>query len=274
MEKVEFITQKYQERYTLIGENGKPSNHVTEHQLKTMAKIPTLGFMLIGLGGENGTTVTAGILANKKKLVWQTKRGPAQATYYGSFTQSVTTKVGMKVKKDELGQPKIEDIYMGIKDLLPMVNPNDLVIGGWDINDADMYSATIAAKVLEPDMIAQLKTELSQIKPLAAVLNPAYVAPGQLERANNIKKGNNKELIVQVREDIAGFKKAHGLDKVVVMWTANTEKYYGRNIESLEELEKLIADGESLPASVLYGVAAIMEKAIFLNGSSQNTLHA
>lgn len=31
--------------------------------------------MLVGLGGNNGTTVTAGVLANKHKVTWNTKSG-------------------------------------------------------------------------------------------------------------------------------------------------------------------------------------------------------
>ena len=273
MEKQECIATKYSERYTLIGEDGKPTNKEVEHELKTVTKVPKLGFMIVGLGGENGTTVTAGILANQKKLKWLSKRGEAQAGYYGSFTQCVTTKVGLKAKKLETGDFKIEDVHMAIKDLLPMVNPNDLVIGGWDINNANMYEACLKAHVLEPDMIRQLEPELKAMTPLTAAFCVPYVAPAQLERANNIKKGTNKELVAQLREDISNFKKKNKLDKILVLWTSNTEKYYDNTIESIPELEKLIETNASLPASVLYVVAALKEKAIFINGSSQNTLH-
>jgi len=36
-----------------------------EYQFKTDAKVLKLGIMLVGWGCNNGTTVTAGILANK-----------------------------------------------------------------------------------------------------------------------------------------------------------------------------------------------------------------
>ncbi len=273
MEKSGCKISTYQERYTLIGEDGKPQNMVVSHELMTDLKVPKLGLMMVGLGGNNGTTVTSGILANKKKLAWETKRGEATANYYGSFTQCVTTKVGLRMKKDTAGNMTIEDVYMPIKDILPMVNPNDLVIGGWDISGLDMYNATKRAQVLEPDLIRQLKDDLSAIKPLPAVFNIAYVAPNQEQRADNIKKGTNVEKIEQLREDIRTFKTKNGLDKIVVLWTANTEKYYDKDIETLEELEKLIETNASLPPSVLYAVATLREHCVFLNGSPQNTLH-
>lgn len=40
---------------------------------KTQMKVPKVGVMLVGLGGNNGSTVAAGILANKHGLTWNTK---------------------------------------------------------------------------------------------------------------------------------------------------------------------------------------------------------
>jgi myo-inositol-1-phosphate synthase len=54
----------------------------------------------------------------------------------------------------------IEDVYMGIKDILPMVNPVDLEISGWDISGMNLYDSCKRAKVLEPDLIKQLKPYL------------------------------------------------------------------------------------------------------------------
>jgi len=70
------------------------------------------------------------------------------ANYFGSFTQSSTTRVGIRVQKD-----KLEDVFMTIKDLVPLVNPNDIEITGWDISDMDLYDACKRAQVLEPSLL-------------------------------------------------------------------------------------------------------------------------
>lgn len=44
-------------------------------------------------------------------------------------------------------------------------------------------------------------------------------------------------------------------------------------IETRAQLEERIANNDSLPSSVLYCVAAILEKVMYLNGSPQNTFH-
>lgn len=42
---------------------------------KTDCKVPRTGCMLVGWGGNNGSTLTASVMANKKRLEWRTKEG-------------------------------------------------------------------------------------------------------------------------------------------------------------------------------------------------------
>lgn len=57
-----------------------------KYTFKTEKKIPKLGLMLVGWGGNNGSTVTGGILANKHKIQWMNKRGLQKPNFYGSIT--------------------------------------------------------------------------------------------------------------------------------------------------------------------------------------------
>jgi myo-inositol-1-phosphate synthase len=52
----------------LIDDDNKVRNVTKDHTITTERNIPRLGVMLVGLGGNNGSTFVAGILANKKKL--------------------------------------------------------------------------------------------------------------------------------------------------------------------------------------------------------------
>ena len=67
--------------------------------------------------------------------------------------------------------------------------------------------------------------------------------------------GTNQELIEAVRSDIRDMKEK--TDKVVVLWTANTEMFLLPEINTIDDLETRIKDNIPLPASVLYCVAAI-----------------
>jgi myo-inositol-1-phosphate synthase len=224
--------------------------------------------MLVGLGGNNGSTFTAGVIANKKNLAWDTKQGEQKANFYGSFTQSATAHVGFAYDENS---GKLQDVFKPIKELLPMVNPVDFDICGWDISDANLYEAARRAHVLEPMLIEQLKVDLEKIKPMPAVLNPDFIASNQADRADNVRFGTNQELIDALRADIQECKKRN--DKVIVLWTANTEMFLLPEINALDDLEDRIKNNVPLPASVLYCVAAILEGITYLNGSPQNTFH-
>ena len=129
--------------------------------------------MLVGLGGNNGSTLVAGILANKKKLTWETKNGVANSNFFGSFTQSATVHVGFK-HDEKTGA--LSDVYKPVKEIVPMVDPCEFVIGGWDISKANLYDACKRSKVIEPDLIRQLKDDLKAIVPLPAALNGDFIA--------------------------------------------------------------------------------------------------
>ena len=63
------------------------------------------------------------------------------------------------------------------------------------------------------------------------------------------------------------------VDKVIILWTANTEQYLLPEIETIGELHKLVLKNHPLPSSVLYCMSAIEEQVLYLNGSPQNTFH-
>lgn len=249
----------------------------TDLTFKLDLKVPKVGILLVGLGGNNGTTFTAASIANKNNIEFQTREGPLKANYFGSVTQSSTIKLGVDAKG--------HDVYVPFNSLVPMVNPNDFVISGWDINDMDLYEGMNRAQVLEYDLREQLKPYMSKIKPMPSIYYPDFIALNQDNRANNCfnRKGKDGEVdtknkwehVEKIRSDIKSFKESNKLDKVLVLWTANTERYSdlieGVN-DTKENLIKAIKEGhEEVSASTVFAVASILEGAPYINGSPQNT---
>lgn len=63
----DYLVSKYSERFTLFSNDETSSKSmIKNHSIVTEKKIPKVGVMLVGLGGNNGSTFVAGILANKK----------------------------------------------------------------------------------------------------------------------------------------------------------------------------------------------------------------
>ncbi|KAI5291994.1 Myo-inositol-1-phosphate synthase [Ascosphaera acerosa] len=273
---VKYSDSEIKARYTyhttaVVAKDGqyvaKPKE--TVYDFKTERKVGKVGVMLVGWGGNNGTTVTAGILANRHKLTWETREGPRAANYYGSVVMSSTVKLGT----DEAGN----EINIPFRNLLPMVHPNDLAIGGWDISSVNLGDAMDRAAVLEPTLKALVRDEMSKMKPLPSIYYPDFIAANQGPRADNVLPGSvaTWEHVERIQQDIRDFKKANGLDKVIVLWTANTERYAdlitGVN-DTAENLLKAIKTGhEEVAPSTVFAVASILEGAPFINGSPQNT---
>ena len=59
----------------------------TQFRFRTRTEVPRTGLMLVGWGGNNGSTLTATIMANQRGLTWRTKEGEKKANYWGSITQ-------------------------------------------------------------------------------------------------------------------------------------------------------------------------------------------
>jgi myo-inositol-1-phosphate synthase len=84
------------------------------------------------------------------------------------LTQCATAHVGFKY--DEKTK-KLQDVYKPIKDIMPMANPIDFEISGWDISSKNLFEACKRAHVLEPSLVNAMKAELEAIKPLPSILN-------------------------------------------------------------------------------------------------------
>merc|ERR1719215_1206987 len=190
-----------------------------------------------------------------------------KANYFGSMTQSSTVKLGVS--------PDGKDVHVPLCNLLPMVKPNDLVIGGWDISSVSIGDAMKRAKVLDWSLQERLRPLMKDMIPLPSIYFPDFIAANQTERADNVLKGSKQEQLDRIRQDIREFKASRGLDKVVVLWTANTERFASVEKDlndTAADLLASIARGEQeISPSTCFAVATILEGCTYINGSPQNT---
>ncbi|RKO93527.1 hypothetical protein BDK51DRAFT_44710 [Blyttiomyces helicus] len=249
--------------------NGRVKVTPTEkvYHFKTARTVPRVGLMMVGWGGNNGSTLTASIIANRHNITWRTKEGVQAPNYYGSLTQSSTLKLGT----DANGA----DVNIPFNQILPMVHPNDLVLGGWDISKFNLAQSMERAQVLEYDLQRQVAEEMEKLVPLPSIYYPDYIAANQSDRADNVLAGSKQEHLEKIRKDIREFKAANNLDRVIVLWTANTERFSailpGVN-DTAENLLAAVKSGhEEVAPSTVFAIACILENTPFINGSPQNT---
>ncbi|CAB0013774.1 unnamed protein product [Nesidiocoris tenuis] len=164
-------------------------------------------------------------------------------------------------------------VYVPFKDLLPTVDPKDIIIDGWDISSADLNESVRRAAVLDVGLQDQLEPYLKFCKPKPSVYKEKFIALNQMGRADNLIEASDQKVLDQIREDIRQMKSK--ADTVVVVWTANTEclcPVLEGVHDTADNLLAAIANGhEDVSPSALFAVASILEKVPFINGSPQNT---
>lgn len=238
----------------------------TTYKFKTNRKAPKLGIMLVGLGGNNGTTLMGGVVANREGITWKTKEGVRAPDYFGSLTQSATCRVGA------VGG---EEVFTPFKSLLPMAEPNEIVFDGWDISSMNMADAMERAKVLDWDLQRQLTPHMKHLIPRKGIYDPKFIAANQEARADHCITGTKQQQMEQIKADIADFKETSGVDSIVVLWTANTERY-GEIANGLNDTEQTLRasiqnNEPEVSPSTLYALACVDSGVPFINGSPQNT---
>ena len=79
--------------------------------------------------------------------------------------------------------------------------------------------------MLDFELQRQLVPYMKEMTPLPGIYDESFIAANQEERANNLIKGSKSQQLEMVRQNIRDFKASTGVDRIVVLWTANTERY-------------------------------------------------
>ena len=211
-----------------------------------------LGILTPGMGAV-ATTLVAGVYA-----VLQGHGKPI-----GSLTQMGTIRLGKRTDKR----------VPLIKDFVSLTGLDDLVFGGWDIFEDDMYAAAVNAGVLERATLDRIRTELVNVKPMPAVFDQSYV---KRLSGTHVKTGKTKmDLADLLRKDIQTFKAEHKLSRLVMIWCASTEVYIEPSPVhlSLAAFEKGLKENDpTISPSMIYAYAALSEGVPFGNGAPNLTI--
>jgi myo-inositol-1-phosphate synthase len=211
-----------------------------------------LGVMTVGMGAV-ATTFIAGIMSIRKGL----------SKPIGSLTQMGSIRLGKRTeKKNPL-----------IKDFIELAGLDDLVFGGWDIFPDNAYEAAVKAGVLRREHLNPVRTKLAALKPWPAVFDQRYV---KNLHGDNVKKAATKyDYARLLMDDIQDFKKAHKLDRMVMIWCASTEIFLKREPvhETIKAFEKAMKGNHpSIAPSMIYAYAALQSGVPFANGAPNLTV--
>ena len=212
-------------------------------------KSPTgkLGVLLPGMGAVASTFI-AGIEAIKLNL----------AKPVGSMTEMGTIRLGKRT----------EDRVPRIREFVPLEELENLVFGGWDINEENLYEICIRSGVLENSLVEMVKPKLESIKVWPAVFDKKFVR--RLE-GDYVKSAKNKlELAEQIINDIQTFIDSNNTSSNVMIWCGSTEIFFKSSEvhSTLKKFEKGLANNDpAISPSMIYAYASLKSGIPFANGS-------
>lgn len=211
-----------------------------------------LGVLIPGLGAV-ATTLIAGVESVKKGL----------SQPVGALTQMGNIRLGKRT----------ENRYPKIKDFVPLAGLDDIVFGGWDIYEDNVFESAMNAKVLEPHHLLPIRAELEALKPMKAVFDPSFVK--NIDGKNVKQEATKWDLANALMEDMRDFKEANDCDRLVIVWCASTERYIepADVHETLDAFEAGLKNNDPrIAPSMIYAYAALRMEVPFANGAPNLTV--
>ena len=206
-----------------------------------------LGVLIPGMGAVASTFI-AGVEAIKQGI----------AKPIGSMTQMGTIRLG---KRTENRSPII-------KDFVPLFDFDNLVFGGWDINEENLYEIALRNGVLEKTLIDSVRKPLEDYTVMKGVFDKKYVK--KLDGDGVINGKNKMDLAKQIMDDIYSFNSENNVTDNVMIWCGSTEIFLEPSDvhSSLKKFEEgLKKNDPGIAPSMIYAYAALKMGIPYANGS-------
>jgi myo-inositol-1-phosphate synthase len=176
---------------------------------------------------------------------------------------ATTAVAGVELLK--VGASGVEGLPLAeVVDLVPYTS---LVFGGWDVDGDDLAKAAHVHRVLDARQIEAAGAALASITPWPAVADPEYCR--NAAGANVVPVGSVRGRVDRVREDLERFRSENGLDRVVVVNLASTERWPDLTLPALQDPEAFEAalddDDPVVSPSMVYAYAAIASDCPYVN---------
>ena len=187
-------------------------------------KADRLGVAVVGLGGAVATTVIAGIEMIKA------------------------------------GSNRFDGLPLADLSVPGMTEYRDLVFGGWDVHGDDLASAAETHSVLPKGLVADGAPALAGMRPWKAVASDRFCR--NIDGSHKYVASGHRDAVQRIADDLRTFKLENGVENVVVLNLASTERWPDLSNEtylSIDAFERgLDRDDEAIGPAMLYAYASIV----------------
>jgi myo-inositol-1-phosphate synthase len=169
----------------------------------------------------------------------------------------------------QMGQMRDADgTAVPFSEMVPLAGLDDLVFGGWDLLPDDAYAAARKARVLERDLLEELRPELETIRPWKGIFDPRFVR--RIEPTHCHAPMPHMKSVETVERDIARFRRSTGAERIVLLFSASTEAHSElcEIHDDRAAFEKALrANDPRISPGMIYAYAALRQGIPVLNGT-------
>jgi myo-inositol-1-phosphate synthase len=154
-----------------------------------------VGVVIIGVNGAVATTLIAGVEL---------------------MIRGLAPRLGMVTERTDARVTELTSLL----DFAPL---EDLVFAGWDVRHPNVFEAAVHHKVLPREQLEAVKDKLTGVTPWPAVFARRYAEKVIGDNVVNVK--SYREEIALLTKNVEDFKRARGLERVVMVNLASTEAF-------------------------------------------------
>ena len=154
-----------------------------------------VGVVIVGVNGAVATTLIAGVEL---------------------MIRGLAPRLGMVTERTDARATELTSLL----DFAPL---EDLVFAGWDVRFANVYEAAVHHKVLPREQLDAIKDKLTSVTPWPAVFAKRYAE--KLIGDNIVSVKSFRDEVALLSKNIEDFKRARGLERVVMVNLASTEAF-------------------------------------------------
>jgi myo-inositol-1-phosphate synthase len=135
----------------------------------------------------------------------------------------------------------------------------DIVFGGWDVHGDDLGAAAETHGVLSRDLLGDGAAALRTMRPWKAVASDRFCK--NVDGAHKVLAKGHRDAVDRIADDLRRFKSESGVDRVVVLNLASTERWPDLSNETFTTIDGfergLDRDDEAIGPAMLYAYAAV-----------------
>jgi myo-inositol-1-phosphate synthase len=155
-----------------------------------------VGVVIVGVNGAVATTLIAGVEL---------------------MVRGLAPRLGMVTERTDAN---VAEPLTSLIDFAPL---EDLVFAGWDVRFPNVYEGALQHKALPREQLDLVKDKLTSVTPWPAVFKREYAEKVIGDHVINVK--TYREEIAILTKNVEDFKRARGIDRVIMVNLASTEAF-------------------------------------------------